>query len=78
MHPLALRIGLLAAALLAVAACSTTQTAAQDDQPTKYYRTGSHIGSKDQDSGYAKSQDVQSVQDDMRKASGVGPYMPSK
>jgi len=67
------RTGLVALAMLAVSACSTTtKTADQDDQPTKYYRTGSHIPMKDSDGGYAKSQDVQSVQDEMRRSSGVG------
>ena len=74
MHPSTfLRTGLVALALLAVSACSTPpKTADQDDQPTKYYRTGSHIPMKDSDGGYAKSQDVQSVQDEMRRSSGVG------
>ena len=67
------RTGLVALALLAAARrARRTKTADPDDQPTKYYRTGSHIPMKDTDGGYAKSQDVQSVQDEMRRSSGVG------
>jgi hypothetical protein len=74
-----IRAGLFVLALLAVSACSTPpKTADQDEQPTKYYRTGSHIPMKDTDGGYAKSQDVQSVQDEMRRSSGVGPLPSGK
>jgi hypothetical protein len=65
---------LLVSAILVCSACSTAPRSADAPDPdSKYVRTGSHIPSKDADGGFAKSQDVQSVQDEMRKSGGVGP-----
>jgi hypothetical protein len=51
---------------------------ANEPPPERVYRTGSHVPVRDTESGFARSQDVQSVQDEMRKSSGVGPYVPGK
>jgi hypothetical protein len=55
---------------LASVACATAPNQTVEQKEGKYYRTGSRIPVKDADSGYSKSIDVQSVQDEMRTSGG--------
>ena len=62
------RSSLCSVLALACVACATAPNQTVEQKEEKYYRTGSRIPVKDADSGYSKSIDVQSVQDEMRNS----------
>jgi hypothetical protein len=74
-----LRSSLVCILALGCFACAATPNNDQAAEPQeRVYRTGSHVPVRDTESGFARSQDVQSVQDEMRRSSGTGPYVPGK